>query len=393
MRYNTTAFAMTAAAVLFACCSHSEINLIVGTYTGSGSAGIYNFCFDTRKGMVIGNEATDSVYIQNPSYLVPARNGEMIYAVSEMPDSTASVYTVAFDRKGGQFNIISRQLTQGEDPCYVSTDGNIALTANYSGGSMSIFPVSEDGEILPLAGLVNGHTGGPDSTRQATPHIHCAALSPNGKYVYATDFSADKVLRIDASALEAIAYAQRNNSSGNKGNDASRSKASTYGLDITEIKLPDDFGPRHIVITKDGSTAYVIGELSGAVSVIWCDSDRPEVVQTIQADPVHARGSADIRLSPDERFLYASNRLSNDGIAIFAVGKDRKLEYRGYTETGRHPRNFRITPDGKYLLVACRDDDSIQIYSRDSKTGLLHDTGGRIHVSRPVCIEFIPKVK
>ena len=116
-----------------------------------------------------------------------------------------------------------------------------------------------------------------------------------------------------------------------------------------------------------------------------------DTIQHIKADTLDARGSADIHLSPDGKFLYASNRLKGDGIAIFEVSsEDGTLDKVGYQPTGIHPRNFNITPNGKYLLVACRDTNEIQIYEREEESGLLKDTGKRIKMSKPVCVQFLP---
>ena len=104
---------------------------------------------------------------------------------------------------------------------------------------------------------------------------------------------------------------------------------------------------------------------------------------------MHAAGSADIHVSPDGRFLYASNRLQGDGIAIFSINQEDGLLMKvGYLKTGIHPRNFIITPNGKFLLCACRDSHVVQIFSIDSKTGLLNDTGLSIQKTKPVCLKF-----
>ena len=115
-----------------------------------------------------------------------------------------------------------------------------------------------------------------------------------------------------------------------------------------------------------------------------------QLIQSIEADTIGARGSADIHLSPDGKFLYASNRLKADGIAIFSVDTQTGLLTKvGYQLTGVHPRNFIISPDGQYLLVACRDSNLIQIFERDKRTGLLVDIGKNIETSKPVCLKFI----
>jgi 6-phosphogluconolactonase (cycloisomerase 2 family) len=132
--------------------------------------------------------------------------------------------------------------------------------------------------------------------------------------------------------------------------------------------------------------------LSGAVIVFDYDSANGNLSekQSVQADTLDAKGSADIHISPDGKFLYASNRLKGDGIAIFSINPATgTLTKSGYQETGMHPRNFVITPNGKYLLVANRDSDIIRIFLRDAKTGLLENTFKDIQLDMPVCLKFV----
>ena len=134
----------------------------------------------------------------------------------------------------------------------------------------------------------------------------------------------------------------------------------------------------------------MIGELSGRVAAMRYEEGNLVPFQFIEADPFHAAGSADIHISPDGQFLYASNRLLGDGIAIFEIDQTSgKLEKLGYRLTGIHPRNFNITPNGKLLLCACRDSNVIQVFRRDMQTGFLHDTEQDIHTSKPVCLLFL----
>lgn len=113
------------------------------------------------------------------------------------------------------------------------------------------------------------------------------------------------------------------------------------------------------------------------------------LIQSVVSDTLGARGSADIHLSPDGRYLYSSNRLEGDGIAIFEVKPDDGTLCRvGFQATESHPRNFNISPNGKYLLVACRDGNVIQIFARDLTTGVLTNTNQELRMSKPVCIKF-----
>lgn len=337
-------------ALLALACSRPETTLFVGTY----SDGFY--ALDFASGEVIAKAP-----MPNPSFL--AINGDKVYAVSEMPDESASIW--AWRYGGNGFDLMGSQPTglpeKGEDPCYVATNGGLLAVANYSGGTLALYKLQGDGRIGPLDSLVVSGTGGPDMSRQETPHVHCATFTPDGKHLFFSEFSADAIGALDI---------------------AGRS-VSNYRI---AARLPADFGPRHLLFDASGEHFYVIGELSGDVAVFDYKAGNLTLRQVVKADRFYARGAADIHLSPDGKFLYASLRLQNDGIAVFSVGADGTLAEVGYQHTGPHPRNFFITKD--LAIVACRDSDEIEIYSRDPDSGLLTDTGRRISLPKPVFVSL-----
>ena len=380
---------LSVALLLLASCSRPDVlTMFVGTY----SDGFYAYEFDQNAGEMVGEGAIAKAEMPNPSYL--AVHGNRVYAVSEMPDTSASVW--AWRWGGNGFDPIGSRPTglpavsgsvipsggssvipsdgssvipseakespfRGEDPCYVSTDGHFLAVANYSGGTLATYRLREDGSIGPMDTLVVSGTGGPDMTRQDRPHVHCAVFTPDGKHLLFSEFSADEIGRMDI------------------GPDGIRNycRAAT---------LHADYGPRHLLFDASGTHLYVIGELSGDITVFDYAAGTLTERQVIKADRLDARGAADIHLSPDGRFLYASLRLRGDGISVFEVGADGTLTYVGYQATGIHPRNFNITPNGRFVLVACRDTDAIEIYARSAETGLLTFTGRVIPVSRPVFV-------
>lgn len=208
---------------------------------------------------------------------------------------------------------------------------------------------------------------GPNEERQEKSHLHYSIFSPDGNCLLADDLGTDKVYSFPVH--ENAPYVQQ----------AER---------IDNAVRPGS-GPRHLCFHPNGKWAYLINELSGAVIFFTYQEGHLKEKQSVQADEVGAQGSADIHLSPDGRFLYASNRLQNDGIAIFSVSETTgELTKVAYQQTGRHPRNFMITPNGRFLLVACRDDNEVQIYERDLQTGKLQDTKKRIRMSQPVCLQL-----
>ena len=340
-----------------------ELTMIVGTYTNAGSEGIYTFKFDQENGTV---KPLEVIKMDNPSYLTLSANQQVMYVVSEKNDETAALAAFKFNKEDGTAELMNQQPTYGEDPCYVATNGKIVTTANYTGGSMSIFPLRYDGSLEPVDTIFCGNIGGPDMSRQDAPHVHCTAFSPDGKMLLATDFSADRLLHFDVEADPVKPHLL---------------------LDTTPVNA--DSGPRHIIFSNDGRFVYIISELSEAVTVCSYNDGNIQVIQTIETHPQADRHAADIHLSPDGKFLYASVRNIEDGLAIFKVNQETgMLEKVGYQLTGKHPRNFNITPNGKYVLVADMNDNKIEIFERDTTTGLLTNTQRDISLSMPVCIVF-----
>lgn len=241
--------------------------------------------------------------------------------------------------------------------------GGLLMTADYTGGSISIFPI-RSGRLDSLCCQLKFEGSGPVVKRQQSSHIHQLKELPEitgveGRYLLATDLGADVI-----HLLKAVPGCTTETQTAG----CTRTSGSFCPVvHIKDIPCPAGSGPRHMEFSKDLKTLYCITELSGEVLVYSLSEKNGEpafeMTQRIQADEVNAGGSADIHLHPSGKYLYTSHRLDNDGIAIFRTTEDGTLEKIGYTRTARHPRNFMITEDGHHLLVACRDDKVIQAFS------------------------------
>lgn len=370
-----TFYFLTAGLIALSCTNRkerteNELTMVAGTYTGGGSKGIYTFRFNQETGEF---KALSDAGISNPSYLAISGDNRFVYAVSEHGDGREAVTAFRFDKENGALQKLNSVPAMGADPCYIITAGRHVVTANYSGGSISVFPLAEDGSLLPASDVIRFTGSGADRERQEKPHLHCVRFSPDGKFLFACDLGTDRI------------YVFGVNTQAHAGSEEKFLKAATPPA----FHVTPGSGPRHITFSPNGKQAYLINELSGAVVAFDYKDGTLSEIRTIQADTAGARGSADIHVSPDGKFLYASNRLTADGIAIFGIDRtDGKPAKAGYRLTGSHPRNFIITPNGKYLLVAARDRHAIEIYERNEESGLLTPTGKEIPVDRPVCLKF-----
>lgn len=348
----------------------SELTMLVGTYTSGNSKGIYTYRFNEETGEAV---LLDSTEIANPSYLALSADNKYVYSVNEASKDRAAVSAFAFDKGKGTLQLLNTEKTMGADPCYLITTGNHVITANYNGGSITVFPIAKDGALLPAADIIEFKGNGPVEGRQEQAHLHCVHITPDGKYLFADDLGTDRIYKMNINP---------NANAENKDNLLSKGNPEAF-------KVAPGSGPRHLVFSNDGKFAYLINEISGTVIAFQYEDGMLNEIQTIAADTVGGQGSGDIHLSPDGKFLYASNRLKADGIAVFKRDSvEGTLIKSGYQLTGIHPRNFVITPNGQYLLVACRDDNAIQIYKRDPVTGMLTDMKKDITVDKPVCLKF-----
>ena len=349
-----------------------NLMMYIGTYTeGGNSKGIYTYHFNQENGTF---ELLSSATAANPSFVTLSPDGKRLYAVSEYNDGRQGAYSFDVSEDKAQLShpvflptAPKEYLPRaGADPCHIVADDKYVITANYTGGDISVFSLDAKGRLQPEVQNIAFE----GKTPERVAHIHCIIPTPDKKYILATDLGNDRVYRF-------------------RYNKKARKNAEVLTSQRVAYEVSDGQGPRHLTFSKDGRFAYLINELGGECVVLSYRKGKLKEVQRIMADEGGGRGSADIHISPDGRFLYTSHRLKKDGIAIFAIDPEKgTLSKIGYQHTGIHPRNFAITPNGKYLLVACRDDNKIQVFERNEATGELTETAQAIEVDRPTCIVF-----
>lgn len=345
--------------------------LLIGTYTNGLSKGIhvYDLSQETGDTKFVGT----SPDVSNPSYLAVSADERFVYAVSEDDLEDASVNSFLFDKATGTLTFVNSRKTGGAHPCYVAVDegNNFVTTANYTGGSVSVFPLSENGSLDSISQVFTY----PERTIGNLPsHIHTTFFSPDERFLFVTDLGKDRIYRYTVN----------------------KSPENQSFLQDPQIvaELEAGSGPRHLALHPNEHSMYCINELSGKITVFRYNDGFLNTIQSIDSDTTSGnvkKGSADIHLTPDGKFLYSSNRLKADGIAVFKVNDDGSLTSIGYQTTGIHPRNFMITPNGKFLLVASRDSNCIDVFSINPETGLLSDTGNKIEIDKPVCLKLILK--
>lgn len=353
----------------------SEKFLLVGTYTKNEDEGINVCAFNMQTGALRIVSVVKNV--ENPSYLVIAPDHQHVFSVNEMdaPKGVASVSSFTWDTTSGQLNFINKQPSGGDAPCYINVDqdGKYVIVGNYNGGSLSVLPVRADGGVDAPVQTIE-HTGsGPDKVRQEKPHVHCVVFSPNQQLLFVSDLGIDQIAIYN--------YKQ---------GDVQPLVPANPGYAAVE----PGSGPRHFIFHPNEKWAYVIQELAGKITTFTYDAGKLTPVQVTPTTPLNYKGqpgSADIHISPDGKFLYASNRGNLNNIVIYSIDKKTGfLTKKGEIASGgKSPRNFMIDPSGNFLLAANQQSDNIVVFKRDKITGLLKRTGQELKVPAPVCLKMI----
>ncbi|RTQ99592.1 lactonase family protein [Halomonas nitroreducens] len=336
---------------------------------------------------------------ENPSFLEIDQSKSCLYAVNELGQDSAGkpmgrVSSYKIDQKSGELTFINTEPTNGSWPCHLALhpSGKFLFAANYGSGSFPVYPILEDGSIGKVTDIFQsaGNGLGADESRQGGPHAHMVLTNPGGEHVYGVDLGADKVLALDF--------------------DESTGQLSPNS--VPYLTTASGSGPRHMVFHPNDQLAYVLNELSSSIDVFEFNSERGSFtwVQTESTLPVNSQfgrpdfdpenpgkvpeGSnttAEIRIHPSGKWLYATNRGMN-AIVVFKVnlmtGGISAIEWKD--TLGEIPRGMNIDPEGDYLYVGNQNSDLISVFGIDQSTGGLTESLHEINSPVPVDFAFGP---
>ncbi len=345
---------------------NNTYSFFVGTYTDTEGQGIYKYLLQKDGAMKrIGLLAVSD----NPSFLAMSADKKFLVAVNEINLEGAGTVE-SFLISDDSLEFISRSSSGGAHPCFVAVnEAGFVLTANYTGGNVGLLRLNSKGELTALLD-VQQHTGSVATERQQAPHAHSAWFDAVDNNVISVDLGTNELWfsRLDTGLQKLIP-----------------SVPNKLGMDAGA-------GPRHLVFHPIGKWIYVVNELDCTVTLLQkSDEDKYEKDVSVSTLPVgytEPNWCADIHISSDGKFVYASNRGHNT-IVIYDVNSNNgSLSPVGYQSTyGKGPRNFSLSPDEKYLLVANQYSNNIVSFKRDKTTGLLKYVS-QIEAPTPVCILF-----
>ncbi len=344
----------------------------VGTFTSEGAKGIYYCEFDKKTGEISLKETFQGV--DNPSFLKISPDRKYLYVVNRAPKEIEPTggYVSAYEiGKDGIIKFLNKQLSHGADPCHVdvSKDGKFVAVANYGGGTTALYAIDKNGSLLPASSVIVNQGSSINKSRQTKPFAHSIKFSPFSNQVFSADLGTDQLNIFSLEGDQLVQNGQK------------------------YVKLDPGAGPRHFDFYPDGDFIFVISELNSTITTLKREGqnwEKYQVISTLPADFKEVSYCADIHVSADGKFLYGSNR-GHNSIAVFEIiGNEKLLKSVGFVSVeGNWPRNFALSPDGNYLLVANQKSGNITVFKINKETGMPVFTGNEIKIPAPVCIEFI----
>ncbi|WP_299778236.1 lactonase family protein [uncultured Formosa sp.] len=342
-----------------------SIPFYVGTYTNKDSKGIYKYELNSEGYFTeIGLKAIT----ESPSFLSFSADKKHLIAANKLDPKQGTISS--FNIKGDSLILNNTMPSGGMNPCFVTTNkDNYVLAANYGSGSVSLLKLNDNGHLSDTLNIKQ-HIGKGTTSRQEGPHAHSVYSVPNS----------DDIISVDLGTNSLWFYKIDKNTN--------TLKASLQDT----LLMPKGAGPRHLTFHPNNKWIYVINELDNTITKVERSANEKyvtkESITTLPKDYTGNSYCADIHISSDGKFLYASNREHNS-ITIFKVdSKNGVLTAIGYESTrGKTPRNFALSPNEDFLVVANRNSDNLISYKRDQDSGLLTFVD-EIKAPTPSCILF-----
>ncbi|HXC95727.1 MAG TPA: lactonase family protein [Edaphobacter sp.] len=362
----------------------------IGTDTTKGVAkGIYQSHFDTTTGKLALPALAAAT--ARPSFLAVTPVGmgsRFLYAVNAINDPAATATSFAIDPKSGALSQLGQVTSSGAGPAYISVDatGHSAFVANYFGGTVASYRIQPNGVLSQPVDRIDFKDSkkfgalGPNSTRQDSPHPHCVTISPDNRFLLVCDLGTDQITVLQIHP------------------------------ETGQLSDPKSFtndhpgsGPRHLAFHPNSRWVYGINEIDSTLDhYLWTATrfaDNPQgllvntntPVKTIAPDfPAEKNTAAELAISSDGLFLYASNR-GEDTLVVFSIRtKDGKLEFlQRISCGGKAPRHFTIDPTNQWILCGNQDSATITIFRRDAATGKLDGPNQTVPLDSPLYTLFV----
>lgn len=349
--------------------------VFVSSFAGGDEGAIHALSLDVKAGVL--KLAQKTAGVQNPFFIAVSPDQKFLYSIFATTfggPETEQVAAFQLDGRSGKLVELNRQSSKGTASCFLDVDatGKSLLLANYSSGSVASYSVKSDGSLSEPVSFIEHHGSSVDAGRQKEPHAHCFVISPGNHFAYAADLGTDQI----------VCYTL----------DPSSAKLTPNKQPL--VRTPPGSGPRHLTFHPNGKFMYVINELKNTVTLFDFVPDTGKLIerQTISTLPDDFKGvshTADLKITPDGKYLYGTNR-GHDSIAAYQIADDGTLSLIEIVPSlGKGPQNLAITRDGTLLLCANMSGNNVALFRIHSESGRLTSSGTPIEIQSPSCLRIL----
>lgn len=336
----------------------------VSTYTMGDKNGIKIYDVDMKNGRF---EEKDKVEITNSSYVTISKNKKYLYSIT---DFGVESYSILED---GSLQLINFASINGMRGCYLSTDykDEYLFIAGYHDGKLTVMRLQEDGSIGEITDEIYHKGLGSVAERNFRPHVNCARMTHDNKYLLVADQGMDHV-------------------------NVYRLDHENGKLQLADILRGDiESAPRHIKISKNGKFIYIVNELACNITVYKYEEknenpyfDRIQTISTTNRKSLGYSASA-LTMSDDYQYLLASTPGENT-VAVYKVDQHTGLlEQRLCLPiSGEYPKDAAFFPDNKHIVSLNHTSNTMTFFKADMENGTLMMCTKEIKVDLPNCITF-----
>lgn len=315
------------------------MKILLGTYTRNSSQGIYEITLNTQTNKL--EDLKLAAKVENATYLDYDKDTNTVYSVYVEGDTSGIASWNLKD--DGHLEKLSTIARKEKSSCYIKYKDGLVYTANYGLGKMTIY---------------NDKTVEREVQYEDGAKAHFTNFDPKTGLFYVCDLGNDKVYKYD----------------GDK--------------ELAHVRLVEGSGPRHIAFHPTLDRLYVFAELNNTITVLDSDFNIYQIISTLKDENTESSGAA-VRITKDGNFLYASNR-GEDSIISYTIDEHGELHVlETVSSEGEHPRDFALSPDEAYLVVANRDTNNLSLFARDASNGKLSLLEKNVHAPEAVCVLFV----
>jgi len=339
----------------------------ISTYTigNKDQCGIKIYDVDLEKGYL---KEKDQVEITNSSYITISHDQKYLYSITDFGVESYQI------EKDGSLSHMNTASINGMRGCYLSTDyeEKFLFVAGYHDGKLTVLRLNEDGSIGSITDEIYHKAFGSGSERLTRPHICCARMTHDNKYLMVADQSMDhvKVYRLN--------------------HDTGKLKLA----DVIRCKV--ESAPRHVKMSKDGRFVYIVHEWKCFIGVYRYEErdgmpyfEHVQDISTVRDNVTQGTTASALSFSADYSYLLSTNSGDNS-VAVFAVNKEDGTLRKSFIlpVSGDYPKDAEIFPENEFLVSLNHESNTMTFFRIDLEKGIMMMNGTPMKIHEPNCITF-----